>query len=161
MFLDVRVHHRPEVVVFTVPEQIYDEHLWERCRLWQTCEMHVSHKTDAEKTPSSQSDMFTLLTLLPVTGTPVVHIYPCYRPRWRIRCPGCLEETVAQAERQTNNIHYTQKQQVSYFMIKHDQTVTAWLHFESYQVCFQTIYNWSHLILTTTIQHNILWSYLK
>ena len=27
VLLDVGVHHRPEVVIFTVPEQVYDEHL--------------------------------------------------------------------------------------------------------------------------------------
>ena len=27
VFLDVCVHHWPEMVVFTVPEQVYDEHL--------------------------------------------------------------------------------------------------------------------------------------
>lgn len=30
MLLDVGVHHRSEVVIFTVPEQVDDEHLRER-----------------------------------------------------------------------------------------------------------------------------------
>ena len=92
MFLDVCVHHRPEVVIFTVPEQVYDENLRE------------IKKLDNKNRNDNQQEavniklsffLFFMQTHLPVTGTPVVHICLCCRPGWRTRCQGCLGETAA------------------------------------------------------------------
>lgn len=88
--LDVGIHDRSEVVETTVPEQVNDKHL--------STQTHRSHNyfLCLKVTLNNSAYEFTcvLLTVLPETGKPEVHIYQCCHLKDRRACPGHLARTV-------------------------------------------------------------------
>ena len=50
VLLDVRVHHRPEVVIFTVPEKVYNKHLRHREESSQVKCIYTAHLKQQEFT---------------------------------------------------------------------------------------------------------------